>query len=184
MTVDVYASRAVSPHLVSETLHEAGLVWNDAGITLAWRVLPGGHPEYSNIPHVVIDDDPGRPPKGGKTPIGWVQFTRPDEPDQEIHVSRYNGMRLLKQAQGPGQSVDKMPPAEVDVALGRVLGRALAHELGHYFLRSATHTVRGLMRGSRTIQEFLAFGRRGFEIDAAQRVAIVARIRDLTGAIT
>ena len=77
-----------------------------------------------------------------------------------------------------------MPPGEVDVLLGRVLGRALAHELGHYLLRSGRHTRRGLMRGDRTIQEFLSAGRRGFEVDAAQRVVVAARIRDITGAIT
>ena len=44
MTVNVYPARGVSPHLVTETLSEAGAVWNDAGITLSWRVVPAGRP--------------------------------------------------------------------------------------------------------------------------------------------
>src|SRR5262245_13501872 len=184
MTVNVYSSRSISPHLVKEALHEAGAVWNDAGITLAWRVVPGGKPEYSATPHVVINDDQGRTPKGGQTPIGWVEFRRPDDPDQEIHVSRGNGLKLLRTSAGLGRSIDRMPPAEIDVLLGRMLGRALAHELGHFLLRSNVHTESGLMRAGRSVREFLATGRRGFEVDASQRSAVVARIREMAGAET
>jgi hypothetical protein len=184
MTVDVYTPRGISPHLVTETLNEAGAVWNDAGITLAWRVVVGQRPEFSRTPHVVIGDEPGRTPRDGQTPIGWVQFRQPDEPDQEIHLSRSNGLKLMKASSGLGRSVDRMPPAEVDFILGRVLGRALAHELGHYLLRSPNHTLRGLMRAQRTIQEFMAAGRRGFEVDAMQLSVVAARIREMTVAET
>jgi hypothetical protein len=184
MTVNVYASRGVMPHLVTETLDEAGAVWTTTGITLAWRVVTGGRPEYSATPHVVINDDVGQTPRGGQTPIGWVQFRHPDEPDQEIHISRGNGMKLLRASTGFGRSVDQMPPAEVDTLLGRMLGRALAHELGHYLLRSPTHTRFGLMRGDRTVQEFLAPGRLGFAVDALQRRVVADRIREMTGAST
>ena len=182
MTVNVYTARGISPHLVTETLNEAGAVWNDAGITLSWRVVPSGRPEYSTTPHVVINDERGRAPRQGQTPVGWVEFRRPDEPDQEIHVSRSNGMKLLRDSAGLDRSVDRMPLAEVNLLLGRMLGRALAHELGHFLLRSRTHTTAGLMRSGRAVREFLAPGRRGFEVDAAQRSAVVARIREMTGA--
>ena len=111
-----------------------------------------------------------------------LYIRRPDEPDQEIHVSRSNGMKLLRDSAGLDRSVDRMPLAEVNLLLGRMLGRALAHELGHFLLRSRTHTTAGLMRSGRAVREFLAPGRRGFEVDAAQRSAVVARIRQMTGA--
>src|SRR5262245_7839000 len=85
MMVNVYAPRGVSPHLVTQTLDEAGAIWNDAGITLAWRVVVGGRPEYSATPHIVISDQPGPKTPDGQTPVGWVEFHRPDDPDQEIH---------------------------------------------------------------------------------------------------
>jgi hypothetical protein len=37
-------------------------------------------------------------------------------------------------------------PACQDLINGRVLGRALAHEMGHYLLRSRGHSANGLMR--------------------------------------
>jgi hypothetical protein len=184
MTVNVYAARGVSPHLVTETLNEARAVWNDVGITLAWRVVVDSEPQYTAAPHVVIADETAQSPHSNQTPIGWVRFKHPDDPDQEIHISRRNGMKLLRSYAGLGRPVDRMPPAEVEATLGRVLGRALAHELGHFLLRSGTHTRGGLMRGNHTIREFVALGRRGFEVDSAQRAAVAARIREMTGADT
>jgi hypothetical protein len=34
-------------------------------------------------------------------------------------------------------------------------GRALAHEIGHYLLRSRGHATNGLMKGRRTVKEFI-----------------------------
>src|SRR5262245_40307500 len=184
MTVNVYAARGVSPHLVTETLTEAGAVWNDVGITLAWRVVVDSEPQYSAAPHVVIADETAQGASKTQTPLGWVRFKHPDDPDQEIQTSRQNGIKLLQSYAGLGRPVERMPPAEVDANLGRILGRALAHEPGHYLLRSATHTTQGLMRGNHTIREFIALGRRGFEVDPAQRAAVAARIREMIDPIT
>jgi hypothetical protein len=59
--------------------------------------------------------------------------------------------------------------------LGRAMGRALAHELGHYLTASKAHAKKGLMRATRTASEFFALERWGFAIDPAQRRAMVAR---------
>jgi hypothetical protein len=184
MTVNVYTAKGISPHLVKTTLDEAGAVWTDAGITLAWRVVSGGPPEYTATPHVVIDDDTGPKPPDGDVPLGWVEFRRPDDPDQEIHVSRNNGLKLLQSSRGLPRRLDNMPQAEINILLGRMLGRALAHELGHFLLRSNLHTSTGLMRRGRAVRDFIAPSRRGFEVDAAQRSAVVARIREMTDPIT
>ena len=44
--------------------------------------------------------------------------------------------------------------ALADYRLGIVLGRALAHEIGHYLLDTATHADRGLMRATIDAREF------------------------------
>jgi hypothetical protein len=136
------------------------------------------------MPHIVINDEAGPKTPEGQTPIGWVGFHRPDDPDQEIHVSTANGMKLLRQAAEPGRPIESMPRTAVENLLGRMMGRALAHELGHFLLRSRAHTRTGLMRGERTVREFILLGRRGYHVDPAQRSAIVARIREMTGAET
>jgi hypothetical protein len=54
-----------------------------------------------------------------------------------------------------------------DYRLGLVLGRAVAHEIGHYLLATATHADRGLMRASIDAREFADPGARTFTLDEA-----------------
>jgi hypothetical protein len=103
-----------------------------------------------------------------------------DEPDGDIHISHANADRFVLTVGGIDGAARRMTPAERFLLLGRTLGRALAHEIGHYLLKSREHTSNGLMKGRRTIQEFIDKERRGFEIDSLQHDAIVRRIRELT----
>jgi hypothetical protein len=59
--------------------------------------------------------------------------------------------------------------------MGRVLGRALAHEIGHYLLRSPDHSVTGLMRAQHSIAELMAEDRGGFEAPSPGRAPQAAR---------
>jgi hypothetical protein len=81
---------------------------------------------------------------------------------------------MIRISAGLGRSIDRMPPGQVNVLLGTLLGRALAHELGHYLLRSSAHTGTGLMRGRRTIHEFIAPGRKGFDISTEQQLLVAS----------
>jgi hypothetical protein len=48
-----------------------------------------------------------------------------------------------------------LPTALADTLLARALGRALAHEIGHYLLGTAEHSSHGLMRASFAPQDLL-----------------------------
>jgi hypothetical protein len=63
---------------------------------------------------------------------------------------------------GPG--VHERSPFSYEHMLGRVTGRALAHEIGHYLLRSRRHSERGLMRGKPQMTEMIELSRRGFAL--------------------
>ena len=58
-----------------------------------------------------------------------------------------------------GRSAERWPMSYREMILGRVLGRALAHELGHYLLQSKQHAAAGLMRPSPSIADLMADGR-------------------------
>jgi hypothetical protein len=73
--------------------------------------------------------------------------------------------------------IDRMPIAERELLLGRAMGRALAHEIGHYLLASKLHTARGLMQATHSASAFFGYPRSGFAVDAAQRQAVVDRLR-------
>ena len=66
-----------------------------------------------------------------------------------------------------------------DVVIGRVLGRALAHEIGHYLLRQRQHTVSGLMRARHSIIDFIGPERAPFTLgpDELMRLESVVSAR-------
>ena len=49
--------------------------------------------------------------------------------------------------------------------LGVVLGRAVAHEIGHFLLNTAAHSRRGLMRARIDPHDFVDLRRGGFGLD-------------------
>ena len=65
-----------------------------------------------------------------------------------------------------GRHVSEWPPDFREVVLGRVLGRALAHEIGHFLLRSRNHSAIGLMRANPSISDLIGRDRRGFFLSA------------------
>jgi hypothetical protein len=72
-------------------------------------------------------------------------------------------------------------PAARDQMTGRMIGRALAHEIGHVLLRSHGHSPDGLMRAMHRSSDFVAVERQGFALsgDDAKRVdEIIASLSD------
>jgi hypothetical protein len=55
-----------------------------------------------------------------------------------------------------------------DFIVGRVFGRALAHEIGHYLLRSRTHSREGLMRALQFTSDLVGQDRQVFALSADQ----------------
>ena len=71
---------------------------------------------------------------------------------------------------------DRMTRFERETRLARAMGRALAHEIGHYLLESKEHTLTGLMRANVSANEFFGPGNRQFKLDNGQRSSITARL--------
>ena len=61
-------------------------------------------------------------------------------PEQEIYLSHANARQMMEEARGVVGIVDQMPIVQREMLLARAMGRALAHELGHYLLASKVHT--------------------------------------------
>jgi hypothetical protein len=55
-----------------------------------------------------------------------------------------------------------------DFIVGRVFGRALAHEIGHYLLRSRNHSVKGLMRALQFAPDLVGQDRQVFALSPDQ----------------
>jgi len=186
VVVTIFSEPGVSSTLVQHLLAEAGAIWRPSGVELVWRratqnavppsrILEPG-PYSPSILRVVIGHRRGVS-RDNETPLGWIVFDDEHEPQPEIYVSYANAQSLMESARPVLGVIDQMPTRQHDLLLARAMGRALAHELGHYLLASKVHTQHGLLKARRTASDLFSIGRSGFAIDAAQRQQIAARMR-------
>ena len=186
MIVTVSVDAAVSPGVVQAVLAEADAIWRPGGITFVWQRTPRATPPYAravaaapylpNTLHLTIGDSRGTG-ANGRLPLGWILFDDMTLPGQEIYLSYANARQLMEEARGVVGLIDQMPVLQRETLLARAMGRALAHELGHYLLASKVHTERGLMKAIMTAVELFAPDSRAFRIEPAQRRAVTARLR-------
>jgi hypothetical protein len=111
-----------------------------------------------------------------RIPLGWIQFDD-DGPAREIYVSYRNAVDYMNGSEGVVGIASQLTILERETYLARAMGRALAHELGHYLMASKEHTRKGLMQATHTASDFFAPLRGGFAIDASQRQLVAARLR-------
>jgi hypothetical protein len=185
MIVTVTAAADLSPALLKALLAETDAIWRPNGITLLWQaaariVGPADQRETGPfVPsslHVVIGDNRGSG-TSSRVPLGWIVFDDVTVPEQEIYLSYANARQMMEQARGVVGLIDQMPTIQRETLLARAMGRALAHELGHYLLASKAHTERGLMKATMSAAELFMPGSRAFRLEAAQRRTVAARLR-------
>jgi hypothetical protein len=152
--------------LVERTLAEAEAIWRAADVTFSWEIADGVGGSWSTL-RVTICDSSGPESHTGLA-IGWIIFDELGAPTPDIYLSYENAMELIREVEGPTAS-GRMTQVDLRTRLARVLGRALAHELGHYLLASKMHTTAGLMKAKRPASDFLKAGPGGFEVDLPLR---------------
>ena len=185
MVITVHAAPTISSSLLTFMLRETDEIWRRAGVTFVWQVTPLPTAPYlraiSLAPYrpstvrVIVDDEIGRKAESG-VPIGWVVFDDPHAPEPDLHVSRANARRLLAMAPSIVGRLDEMPRLQEEILLGRAMGRALAHEMGHYLLASKAHTSRGVMQATLSSWEFFSAAHADLGLGPAERNAAAERI--------
>jgi hypothetical protein len=170
IVVDVALLTDVSPKVVSAAIEETQALFRSAGVQFIWR---RGSSSIGAL-RVMVSAERG-PTRDGATPLGWLTFEN-GEPMREIHLSYANAEAFMEQSREVVGVVSQKTLAERYLLLGRALGRALAHELGHYLLATMTHTPKGLLKGSRSAQEFFSPDRSSFAMDLGERRQVAARV--------
>ena len=162
----------VSPSLVRRALDEADAVWRPSGVTFAWDTESRGSAPAAL--RIVVDDERGGA-SGGLPPLGWIMFEADGTPERLIHLSYANAVTLLDENLVMGDR-NSMPIAQRETYLGRAMGRALAHELGHYLLASKVHTHTGLMKSTLTAAELFSFERSRLEVTPPLCEGVLTRL--------
>src|SRR5437660_1693550 len=170
LSIGVPAGAPLSSDALRAMCEETDAIWRGAGVVIAWRA-GGAAPDLR-----VVFDDPAPVPRDRRSmTLGWLVFDD-DVPAPTIHLSYANTVRLLEESSGFVGSVDSTKPWQRDTLVARALGRAMAHELGHYLLRTKRHAPIGLMRGDRLAAEMFLPGRSAFAIDRSTRDLALSRI--------
>ena len=169
-TVDVVVSAPpdASDTFVCRIVSEADAIWARAGVVFTWRRMRAGEAAAPGSVVVAIHAL-GSATDAGELPLGWIFFAD-HGPSPWIHLSRHNAEILMRHAAPQAAATD----GARELLLARALGRALAHELGHYLLRSNGHTRTGLMRAARPFEEFLGLSRARFGISEQERAGVAS----------
>jgi hypothetical protein len=161
LPVAIIAPLNVTDSLVRRICVEADGIWQPAGVVFDCHRIQSDQDANGWPLTVTIDDREARlePDKA----LGWIPFTN-GAPERSIFLSQANAEELVRLTPG----LPNVTVLSHEILIGRALGRALAHEVGHYLLRSKVHTTHGLMRTGRAGDEFLALSRDGFELSPEQ----------------
>ena len=118
-------------------VEECRAIWSREGITVDWGEGAGVSKDVVAVLPVVFDDrELGV--ISAPTALGVTQFTGRT---QRVVVSVVRARELVIASLDLG--ADSFPR---DIAVGRLLGRVVAHEIGHVLLMTTRHADRGLMR--------------------------------------
>jgi len=165
LTLVVAATPGISNAIVKAAIEEAAAIWSSVGVTLVRRASTGSSLAIEPPAiQVVLDDERGRAPDQD-LPLGWINFTPTGAPEPIVHLS-FRNVTLLVDTM---DAYRNRPASYKELLMARALGRALAHELGHYLTGSKAHSPSGLMKGRRLLDEFFSPTRGGFQLDDDER---------------
>ena len=139
------------------TLMAEGLrPWRAAGVAVEWGdALPtvAPRPGHEDDVYVILAPDDDVPTTQTQS-MASIRFVD-GRPTNHVTVHAGYVARRLGNLRIDDRPMADLPRTIRDRALGRVLGRAVAHEVGHFLLSSAAHTRTGLMRASHRIEHLL-----------------------------
>ena len=152
--------------LVRPAVDEAARIWAPHGVSIVLpeaTPLPPGFALNATLAVRVADDAQG---DAWSTPFGSIRF-HPDGPESTILLHYDAVLRSGLQTVVLGGARESQWPRSLRTqVLARMIGRVIAHEVGHWLLGSRAHSRDGLMRASHPVSELAEPGRAGFALSA------------------
>jgi hypothetical protein len=119
---------------------------------------------YDDQVRVAIVDRPRPGSSADAASLGWIDFSAPGKPSNTVKVSTAVITRLLADGRWGDRPLRDLPLTYRARFVKQALARAIAHELGHYLLRSSAHASEGLMRTRLTIFDMIVPGTHLFRL--------------------
>jgi hypothetical protein len=172
-TLTILLTAPVSDPIRTTLIDEATAIWRRENVRLLW--LAGGNPGTTQGPSIRLLVLPkGRPDvRTDAKSLVVGELVRPDTGRAVAIVSINMAERIVRDASGGAPAGSRPDP----VLVGLVLGRAAAHEIGHYLLDTRTHVPRGLMRARFEMTEFADPRSTAFRLDPMSAGSLSERVR-------
>jgi hypothetical protein len=169
------ASSVAAP-IRAGAIREAAQIWAPYGITIDEDVT---HLDEGASALVLVVFDLNHLTGEGEHGLGTIRFATDGIPDSTVTLYYGALIRLVTGSQPIATDARQWPAALRDQIIARALGRALAHELGHFVLRSPHHAPSGLMRARQHASALADPSRKAFvltDVDRARlRVVLAAQ---------
>jgi hypothetical protein len=164
----------LSPKLALEPLVAERLVLE---VQTIWKIL-GADIRSAEVPDdscariVVVKDDREALPEdmSHEDAIGWVPFAAGHA--RQLLFLRVSRARLMV----AGVITGVNPEGLTNLMLAKLLGRTVAHELGHVLLNSSSHADSGLMRARYRASDVLRVHASAYTLNAAERARLFTRM--------
>jgi len=157
--------------LVPAIVAEADRIWRPRGVRIVSVARQSVTPDDVRITLTFTSLKSAVRPLNGRrgaatTGLGSIWFDEDDAPGDTISVDDEAVAARISEVKVNNRPMDEWPPAVIDQVMGRALGRVLAHELGHYLLRSKAHQTSGLMRAAFSGSDLASWARTRFVLDS------------------
>jgi hypothetical protein len=169
-------ARVLNPAIRANVIAEAARIWSPYDIALDLKDDVQCDPP--GVPPVTVTIDAGHGTTSGDAGLGAIRFGTDGTPESTIVLNYDAVVRIATSSPVMGLHPAFWPMGLRDEIVARALGRALAHELGHFLLRSPHHTESGLMRARHQGSSLASPSRRLFGLTGPDR----ARLHAILGA--
>lgn len=156
---------------------EVSAIWAQYGVEIVWesRWIPGKPMPDLFVQFVEIALKSKN--MNGAPAVAWIPFAN-GVPMPYVRVSKPHAIGLLRtRSWFDDRPLSHQTEDLQNQALGRIIGRAVAHEIGHFLLASQTHASVGLMRAALDPERMVNPGTEYFKLQASDvRALRAARI--------
>jgi hypothetical protein len=161
LKINSHYPTGLNDSVIAGAIDEANTLWAGYGVVLM-RAAPNA---LGACLKVDIQGAPltSTPRSALLTPLGAIEFATDGEPHDSVRIS-LGGVFALLTAPWYGTPVSQRPIVWREMILSRVLGRVLAHEVGHFILKFPAHAPKGLMAANHTAEEFSDAYSHGFSL--------------------
>ncbi len=172
--IPIYVGIDLPPAALDRALAEVDGLFEAGGIRFQWRLSPG-EPLASAPATIVVLSRPRE---------AVISGCSRDLHDHRLGHTHLGARRVTLWTEQVARAVKgswdrKEPPRVDDGALGTALGRVLAHELGHLFLRLNGHRENGLMKASFSHRSLAGKSDRAFRFSEEDLERVRAAITQL-----